>query len=235
VLAQLKQDDSLASVDYVTVHYYSSQTILYQGAGPDLLGRVAQLTQDSLAAGLDPAELKPVISDELSYTDTVGTSTGDSNDAFNLAQAAYLPKLFARSAAADVRMAFWFLMQDASAGLGSDVPYGLKDVTGTPKPAYRAMKYFTSQIARRDQFVRTLDLSTVAPGTEGYEFTNASGGPLQLAWTNQASASSVAYEYSPACAIAEVRNMLGEPMPFNVEKNSVMIGADPRYVLCGPQ
>jgi hypothetical protein len=246
VMGQLKQDDSLASVDYVTIHYYSSQTILYFPSGVDLLGRLAQLRQDMLAAGLSVADLKPVISDELSYTDTVGTSTSEATDAFNLAQAAYVPKLFARSAAADVRIALWFWMQDTGAGLGSDNAYGLKDATGKPKPAYRALRFFTSQIGRLDQLRRTLDLSTVGAGVEGYEFTGLTGGLfqftgptgglLQLVWTNPVGfgGSPGAYDYSPACQIAEVRDMLGEPTTFNVDMNSVAIGANPRYIRCGP-
>ena len=234
VLAQLKQDNRLASVDYVTVHYYSSQFALYMNAGVDLIGRVSQLRQDMLAAGLTAAELKPVISDELSFTDLVGVSTSDSNDTFNLAQAAYVPKLFARSAAADVRIAFWFWMQDAAGGLGSDNTYGLKDATGTPKPAYRALRYFTSQIARRDQLARTLDLSAVGPGMEGYEFTALSGGSLQLVWANQVGPPAVAHEYFPVCPVVEVRDALGEPSAFNAETNSVMIAAEPRYILCSP-
>jgi len=203
-------------------------------AGVDLIGRVSQLRQDMLAAGLTAAELKPVISDELSFTDLVGVSTSDSNDTFNLAQAAYVPRLFARSAAADVRIAFWFWMQDAAGGLGSDNTYGLKDVTGTPKPAYRAVRYFTSQIARRDQLTRILDLSAVSPGMEGYEFTGLSGGSLQLVWANRVGAPVVAHEYFPVCPVAEVRDALGEPSAFNAETNSVMIGAEPRYILCSP-
>jgi hypothetical protein len=233
VLAQLKQDASLSSLDYVAVHYYSSQSVFYTQAGTDLLGRLAQLSQDSLAAGLDATELKPVISDELSYTGSVGTSTSDPKDAFNLAQTAYVPKLFARSAAADVRMAFWFLMQDAGGGLGADNPYGLKDVTGTPKPAYRALLYFTSQIARLDQFVRTLDLSAIAAPMEGYEFTGTDGGLLQLVWTNQIDASAIPQAYVPGCPIAEVRDALGEVAAFNAAANSLLIGPEPRYIRCG--
>jgi hypothetical protein len=234
VLAQLKQDNSLASLDYVTVHYYSSQTILYFPSGVDLLGRLAQLRQDMLAAGLVAGELKPVISDELSYTDTVGTSTSDATDVFNLAQAAYVPKLFARSAAADVRIALWFWMQDVGGGLGSDNAYGLKDGTGKPKPAYRSLRFFTSQISRLDQLRRTLDLTAIGASVEGYEFTSATGAPLQLVWSNPVGTAAPAYEYSPACQITDVRDMLGDPASFTAETNSLAIGADPRYILCGP-
>src|SRR5205823_10095877 len=79
VLAQLKQDGSLPALDYVTVHFYSSQSDMYAAAGTDLLGRVSQLRQDVMAAGLTDTELKPVISDELSYTDSIATSSNDPN------------------------------------------------------------------------------------------------------------------------------------------------------------
>jgi hypothetical protein len=232
VMAHLKEDNSLASVDYVAVHYYSSQTILYFPSGPDLIGRINQLRQDIVGAGLTTAELKPFISDELSYTDMPGISTSDATDPFNLAQAAYVPKLLARSAAADVRMAFWFWMQDTSAGLGSDVPYGLKATTGAVKPSYQAMKYFTSQISRLDQLRRTLDLSAVGAGAEGYEFAVPTGGSLRVVWANQVGGSAGPYAFVPDCTIAEVRDALGDPAVFSAEANSVSIGAEPRYVLC---
>src|SRR5437016_2792006 len=192
VLGQLKRDNRLASLDYVAVHYYSSQFALYMNAGADLLGRIAQLRQDSLAAGLTAGELKPVISDELSYTDTPGTSTGDPTNAFNLAQRAYVPKLLARAVAADVRAAFWFWLQDIPEGLGADVPYGLKDVTGAPKPAYRAVRYFNSVISSASQFNRRLDLTNLSPKLEGYEFTTPDGHMLDLAW-NQTDTTQISY------------------------------------------
>jgi uncharacterized repeat protein (TIGR01451 family) len=225
VLAQLKQDSSLTSVDYVTVHYYSSQSFLYVATGVDLLGRIEQLRQDTLAAGLTSAELKPVLSDELSFTDTTGISTSDPSSAFNRAQSAYVPKVLARAAAADVRAAFWFWMQDASAGLGSDVPYGLKDVTGARKPAYNALKFFTGVIRRRDQFVRAMSM----PKLEGYEFTTVDGRLVQIVWNQQDTAPTA---YAIPGTITSVTDAEGNAAAWS--GGSLAIGAEPRFVFYVP-
>ncbi len=229
VLAQLKQDNSLGSLDYVTVHYYSSQLGTYAATGQDLLGRVNQLREDALAAGLDQTELKPVLADELSYTGATGTSTGDPTNTFNRAQAAYVPMLLARAAAANIRAAFWFWLQDVPGGLGADNAYGLKDRTGTRKPAYRAMRFFASQIGRLDQFLYALNVANL----EGYEFAAADGRVIQLVWTNQPG---VSYIYVPTSThqIVDVRDAAGDAVDFDAQANSVLIGAEPRYVVCSP-
>ena len=225
VLSALKQSSSLASLDYVAVHYYSSQDFLYARTGTDLVGRLAQLRQDVLTAGLTSTELKPIIADELSYTSQSGTSTSDPNTAFNQAQQAYLPKVMARAAAANVRAAFWFWTQDTAGGLGADNSYGLKDQTGAAKPSYRALRYFTSVIKRADQFVRTLDLSSLSPKLEGYEFTTVDGHQLDVVW-NQSDTTSISY--SVAGAISSVTDPEGNSVGFS--GNTVSVGAEPRFI-----
>jgi Beta-galactosidase len=234
VLSQLKVDEALPSIDYITVHYYSSQAGTYATAGTDIVGRVAQLRRDALATGLIPEEVPPVISDELSYTGSVGTSTADAADAFNVAQAAYVPQLLARAAASGLRAALWFLLQDSPSGLGSDNAYGLRDRTGQAKPAYTAMRYFNEHITSATAFVDALDLSATSTALEGYRFTGADGRELQLIWANPAGAAGTStYVYAPICAIADVRDVLGATVEFSTPSNSLSVGTAPRYVFCG--
>jgi len=234
VLAQLKQDDALASLDVVAVHYFSSQAFLYADRGTDLLGRLAQLKQDALNAGLTPDEVKPVIIDELSFTDSLGTSTSDAASAFNVAQQAYVPKALARATAAGVRAALWFWLQDASGGLGSDNAYGLKDRTGAPKPSYQALRTFISQITRTDQLVGRLDLTAVSPALEGYAFVRTDGRALQLVWANVPIGDPSTYSYVPDCQVAEVRDAAGNLAAFDAAANRVTLSGQPRYVVCAP-
>jgi hypothetical protein len=233
VLAQLKEDDSLNSLDYVAVHFYSSQAGTFSAAGTDLLGRVAQLRQDLSTAGLTSGELKPIISDELGYTGSIGTSTSNQADPFNLAQRDYVPKLLARAAAANLRAAFWFWLRDAPSGLGADNAYGLEDLTGAPKPAYLALRYFVGQVSRLDQFVAALDFSGQASTLEGYQFTTTDGRSLQIVWGQPASPS-FGYSYSPSCPIAAVTDAVGAPTPFDGNTNVVVLSTEPRYVFCAP-
>jgi hypothetical protein len=232
VMVKLAQDNSLGSLDYLAVHYYSSQAGTYASAGIDLVGRVNQLRQDVIAAGLSANQLKPVISDELSYTDMIGVSNSDPNNPFNIAQRAYVPKVFARAASVDLRAGFWFWMQDAPSGLGADNAYGLKDLTGAHKPSYAALRYFNTVVPRASQFVRTLPLSGVSPKLEGYEFLTSSSSSLtsnsslvQIVW-NQTDATQIAYTVPGA--ISSVTDPAGNPVTWS--GNVVSIGSEPRYI-----
>jgi len=232
VLAQLKGDASLDSLDYVAVHFFSSQAGDYVTAGRDLLGRINQLRMASLAAGLSQNEFKPVIADELSYTSGAsGISTTDPTDAFNRGQVAYVPKVLTRAAAANVRAALWFLLQDSASGLGSDNAYGLRDRGGAAKPSYAALRYFAGLIGRADQFVATLDLSSQARSLEGYGFTTAAGSSLQIVW-NETDPTFAPILYSPACAAAMVTDAVGSPTPFDRASNALLVNTEPRYIFC---
>lgn len=232
VLAQLKRDSSLDSLDYVTVHYYSSQAGGYAGTGRDLLGRLNQLRLDVLAAGLSQDELKPVLSDELSYTSgATGTSNADPTDIFNRGQAAYVPKVLSRAVAANVRAVLWFWLRDAPSGLGADNAYGLLDRTGAPKPSYVVLRYFVGVVSRADQFLSTLDLSDQSSTLEGYRFATADGGSVQIVW-NETDPATAPITYSPSCTVVFVTDAAGTPTPFDSTANALMLNSAPSYIFC---
>lgn len=229
VVAQLKQDNSLSTLNYVTVHFYSSQAWIYSAMGPDLVGRVNKFRQDMLGAGLSSGELPAIMADELSYTDGPSTSTSDPTNAYNQLQAAYVPKLLARAANAGVRAVFWFMMQDAVSGLGADYAYGLKDLHGGPKPSYAAMRYFNTVVKGANQFVRAVALSGVSPKLEGYQFTTLDGHALQIVW-NQTDTSQLTYVV--AGTIVSVNDPEGNAVAWT--GNTVAIGAEPRFITYTP-
>ena len=169
------------------MHFFSSQGDTWaRYGGPDLIGRVAGLHDAMAAAGLAPDQFKPILIDEGSYTGPAGrwsgrgTSTADPADPFNRAQRDYVTKALARSAYTGAQGFLWFLLRDSGGGLGSDVAYGLRDATGSPKPSFHAYRYFSGLIDRGDRLVGAL--SPGSPKLEGYEFTATDGRQVQVVW-----------------------------------------------------
>ena len=200
---------------------------------PDLIGRVGGLHDAMAAAGLAPDQFKPILIDEGSYTGPAGrwsgrgTSTADPADPFNRAQRDYVTKALARSAYTGAQGFLWFLLRDSGGGLGSDVAYGLRDATGSPKPSFHAYRYFSGLIDRGDRLVGAL--SPGSPKLEGYEFTATDGRQVQVVWNE---ADDEAVSYAPAGAVAAVTDSVGNPLPAS--GNSVAVGAEPRFIFYTP-
>ena len=223
MLSSLKNRGALDQLDYVAVHFYSSQHDAYDAYGPDLLGRVNKLRQDMRDAGLGEKRLKPIIVDEGSYTGSVGRSTSDPNDAFNRAQQYYVVKALTRAAAADV-IYFWFWLHDVrGGGLGTENAYGLLTVDGTPKPAYTTFRYFTTIVGRADRDVVPVDTKT--PKLEGYEFALPDDLHLQIVW-NKADSQQVAFR--PEGRLMWVSNPIGTQLAAN--GGVVAVGDEPRFI-----
>jgi hypothetical protein len=228
VFTKLRTDARLADVDVVSVHYFSSQAPDFSHLGADLIGRVGSLRQAMLNAQLTPGELKPILVDEGSYTGgpSGATSSASTTDPFNIAQRNYVVQVLARAASLNLAGYLWFWSRDQGSGLGSDVPYGLTELTGAPKPSYNAFRYFTSLIDATNRFVRTLALPTQL---EGYEFNTIDGRTLQIVW-NQTDTAQVAYVVPGT--IASVTDPVGNTASTN--GNAVMIGSDPRFIFYTP-
>jgi hypothetical protein len=227
VLASLKANGTLDRVDYLAVHYFSSQAETFKTSGPDLLGRVNKLRQDMRDAGLSEEQLKPIVVDEGSYTGMIGTSTSNPNDPFNRAQRDYVAKALARAAAADVVAYYWFALKDTNGGLGGDNAYGLIAVDDTLKPSFRAMQQFQSLVTRQEQFVGRL--TPADPKLEGYELTASDGRRFQIVW-NEVDTQGITY--SPAGNILAVTDVLGASVSFS--NNAITVGSEPRYVVYNP-
>jgi len=222
-MSSLKGHGTLDRVDYLAVHFFSSQSVDYVSYGPDLLGRVARLRQDMRDAGLREDELKPIMVDEGSYTGMIGRSTSDSNDSFNRAQRDYVARALARAASADV-IYLWFWLRDASGGgLGSDNAYGLMAADGSQKPSYRAFRYFTSLVDRQERLIGRLTLSS--PKFEGYEFNASDGRRFQVIWN---AVDDVAESYTPGFQFGTVTDSVGNVV--STDGRTVSVGSEPRFI-----
>ena len=223
VMSSLKSHGTLDRVDYLAVHFFSSQSVDYVAYGPDLLGRVARLRQDMRDAGLREDELKPIVVDEGSYTGMIGRSTSDSNDSFNRAQRDYVARALARAASADV-VYLWFWLRDVNgSGLGGDNAYGLMAADGSQKPSYRVFRYFTSLVDRQERLIGRLTLSS--PKFEGYEFNASDGRRFQIIWN---AVDDVAESYTPGFQIGTVTDSVGNAV--STDGRTVSVGSEPRFI-----
>jgi hypothetical protein len=239
IVTTLKARGALGQLDVIAVNYFSSQGAIFgtpqlenwAQLGPDHVGRVAGLRQKMRDGGLTEAELKPIVVLEGSFTGELGQidnpTTPEAAAAFSQAQRNYVVKALARAAAADVLAYYWFWLRDTVGGLGGDVPYGLVDTGGAPKPSYQAYRHFTGLIRRRDQFVRTLSFSS--PKLEGYELTATDGRLVQVVW-NQVDEEAIAY--APGGTILGAVGPIGEEVAPTA--GAVAVGPDPRFIFYAP-
>ena len=238
VLSSLKAHGTLDRVDAISVHIYSSQTGPSPGGwaaygGPDLIGRISYLRQSMLALGLQPSEVKPIVVEESSYTDSIGDSSIDPSHPFNQRQREYVIKALSRAAYMQVLAYFWFWTRDPTTCIaccppgycpGQDNAYGLLTPNGGQKPSYRAYGYFTHLVNRTEQFLDRLTLPN--PKLEGYEFAARDGRRLQIVW-NQADRQIVPYA-PPFGTAGLITDPDGGPVaPVN---GAVEIGAEPRFI-----
>lgn len=229
VVGDLQNHGTLDRLDMVAVHFFSSQAGLFGLTGPpDLIGRIDQLRSDMRSGGLSESNLKPIIVDESSYTDSAGSSTSSASDAFNLKQRNYLVKSLARAMYERVAAYFWFWLNDTSGGLGGDNAYGLRASDGGAKPAYAAMQHFASLLDQRTEFVGKLSLPS---SLEGYEFHLPDGRTARVVW-NETSSSTATVPYAVNDGvIVEATDASGAAL--NVADNTAQVGAMPVYLILG--
>jgi hypothetical protein len=234
VVQTLRSHGTLDRLDAVAVHYYSSQSVFWSAPGaPDLVGRVAATRQMMREAGLTTAELKPIFVDEGSYTDGSPNSTNDPNEPYNRGQKAYIPKVLARAAYANVAGYLWFKREDTlGPGLGGDWPFGLIDGRGAAKPAYGALRHFASLVRSANQV--TSRLTFASPKLEGYELVTNDGRRLQIVWNE---ADNTPEPFTPSFGIGgTITDPLGVSTPPT--DRTIMVGAEPRFVyapICTPR
>lgn len=157
-------------IDIMNIHYYSTQAPNWSSYGEDIAGKVEALRRLMKARGVD----KPVMVTEVNWTQGFpgawNTWTGGQVAEFAEMQARYLPKAFARGVADRLYAMTWFALQDFP---DSDLPYGLFDINGLPRPAYNAFKTTAAEIGQA-AYLRPLSASDVgaAGGVEGYVFVS---------------------------------------------------------------
>ena len=191
--------------------------------------------------GLAESNLKPIVVEESSYTNSIGASSTDPTQPFNQRQREYVVKALSRAAYMQVLAYFWFWTRDPTTCIaccppgdcpGQDNAYGLLTPDGGRKPSYQAYSHFTSLVSRSEQFVGRLTLPS--PKLEGYEFTVYDGRRLQIVW-NEADRQSVSYtpSFGTAGAITDPAGATVAPV-----NGAVAVGAEPRFIFapaCSPR
>ena len=244
VLGRLREDNKLGSLDYVGLHWYSSQGgqdpmqeypagdwAAYGGV--DLIGRVSKLRRDMIDVGLGVHELKPIVVAEASYTG-LNPRAGDRIEEFLVEQRNYVPKVLARATYMDVMALYWFMYWDAPAGTGGgdDNLYGLLDEAGTiRKPSFYAYQQFTASLPGDGGAVTQID--TDDPRLEGYDFSDSACGAgehLQIVWNQHSDEPLV---YVPADGnVVTVADSVGNSVPF--DGIAVVLGGEPKYICYFP-
>ncbi len=152
--------------DVANFHYYPLFRGTWNSYGPDIIGKATFLRQTMAAYGIT----RPVFVTETGWPS--GTNWGSPELA-----ARYVPKVYARSLAANLSATMWFAMLDADASSP-----GLLDSTTTPgtlspRPAYQAYQVLSSLLTGASY-------KGVAPTVdpiEGYQFA-AHGRRLDIYW-----------------------------------------------------
>jgi hypothetical protein len=165
-LADVLAGCSGSCFDVANFHYYPAFRGTWDNYGPDIIGKATYVRQLMATYGFT----RPVMVTELGWP--AGTNWGSPELA-----ARYVPKVYARSLATDLKAAVWFALLDAD----SSNPGLLDSVTapGTliPRPAFNAYQTWTSFMneARYVGVVPTFD------PIEGYQFT-VNGSRLDVYW-----------------------------------------------------
>ena len=240
MLRKLKEDGKLDSLDYVAVHWYSSQagqdpTAEYHATnwstygGIGLVGRISKIRRDMLDVGLTVDELKPIIVAEASYTG-LNPRAGSPIEEFLVEQRNYVPKLLARATFVDVMSLYWFMYTDAPIGTGGgdDNLYGLLNEDRiTKKPSFYAYQEFTARMPGDGGVVTRVDSDDQR--LEGYDFSESACGTgerLQIVW-NQASTESLVYLLAGG-DVMSVADSLGNSVTF--DGNTVIVDGEPKYI-----
>jgi hypothetical protein len=152
--------------DVANFHYYPGFRSQWESYGRDIIGKANYVRQILNAHGYS----RPIFATETGWP--AATHTGSPELA-----ARYVPKVFARSLAADLRSTIWFAMLDAD----SSSP-GLLDSTSLPgylipRPGYTAFQTLTALLAG-GKYVETVPLSSPL---EGYQFL-VRGKRLDVYW-----------------------------------------------------
>jgi hypothetical protein len=143
--------------DIMNFHYYPGFDWRWNLYGHDIIGKVNYL-RDKLA---QYSVSKPFVCTETSKWSEGYGSTPD-------LQARYVPQVYARSMAVDLKAAIWLKLVDSDSL--TSWKYGLLEPDLTPKPAYFAYQVASQQLAPSDYIRTWTESETGSDDVEAYEF-----------------------------------------------------------------
>lgn len=162
--------------DYFNFHYFPVFESVWQGWGRGIIGKTNYFREMMAYYGVQ----WPILVTEAGYwsgSQEPAPWTGSYEE-----QARYVPKLYARSASANLVMSSWLLLSDVQ---NHAADRGLRDVNDIPKPAHNAYQTF-ADVLNRVFFVRTLSPAELGHvSAEGYVFKRlADARQVYVLWTN---------------------------------------------------
>ncbi|MFN2283229.1 MAG: right-handed parallel beta-helix repeat-containing protein, partial [Anaerolineae bacterium] len=224
--------------DYFNFHYFPVFESVWQGWGRGIAGKADYFDEMMAYYGVR----WPMLVTEAGYwsgSELPSPWTGSYEE-----QARYVPKLYARSASANLVMSSWLLLSDVP---NHDADRGLRDIDDIPKPAYNAYQTFAN-VLNQTFFVRALSTAELGHvSAEGYLFKRlADARRIYVLWTNDESVTlSVRVQASAAMVRDKVSDeyvmtpILSHFVPYQVKDGDdgtidgqvwVTIGPSPLYV-----
>lgn len=174
--------------------YYAA---VYRDWGLDILGKTAYLR-----AWMDRYGLRwPIIVTEASLWSFSPTAPPAWVSSYE-EQARYVPKLYVRSASADIKITVWALLVDIP--VPDAHQYALIGTDGTPKPSYNAYQTMMNKLGDL-HFERTISPAELgASDAEGYVFASADGRHrVYVLWTNTPENTGVLAVPSPSTLVSD--------------------------------
>jgi hypothetical protein len=159
--------------DLMNFHYFPAFAFKWDPYGPEINGKVNYLRARLAQYGV----FKPFICTETGmWSDAPHGSTDE-------LQSRYVPKVFARSMAADLEITIWYKLVDD--GYLGPAMWGLVNSELSPKPAHSAYQTLIRQIATAE-YSRTLGPGELGTDEiEAYEFAAKDGSAtIVIAWAH---------------------------------------------------
>jgi hypothetical protein len=182
--------------DFFNFHFFPWFGKNYSDWGPDIIGKTAYFR-----AWMDQYGVAwPIIVTEAAHCSesVLGPPwTGNYED-----HARYVPQLYSRSAAADIKVTVWLLLFDLS--IPNNCRYGLNESDGVPKPAYNAYRTMVDAIGDL-HFERTLSSAELGtPNAEGYAFTDLDGSRrVHVIWTTDSQDTGTLRVAAPSVVVSD--------------------------------
>jgi hypothetical protein len=158
--------------DVMNFHYYNAFREKWDPYGPGLIGKATALRQKLASYGVD----KPFMCTE------TGLSSDAAHGSSEELQARHVPKVFARTMAADLQATTWYRLFDTDQAWAWQ--FGLLDVTARRKPSFHAFQTAYEQLAPATYLRAWASAETGSEQIEAYEFLASGGGTrIVVAWT----------------------------------------------------
>lgn len=224
--------------DYFNFHYFPVFESVWQGWGRGITGKADYFREMMAYYGVQ----WPLLVTEAGYwsgSEYASPWLGSYEE-----QARYVPKLYARSASANIVMSSWLLLSDVPK---HDADRGLRDINDVPKPAHNAYQTFAA-VLDQVAFVRALTPTELGHASaEGYVFRRLSDlKRVYVLWTNDESVTLPVRVQGPAAMVRDkvsgefaMTPVLPHFTPYQVEDADdgildgyvqVTIGPSPLYV-----